>query len=65
MIYEKTEQGYGAYPPDLPGVGVTASSREECEQLIRDAIAMHIEILRERGFPVPEPNTAVGYADVA
>jgi predicted RNase H-like HicB family nuclease len=50
---------WGAYCPDLPGVGVVGDSREEVERLIRESISFHLEGLRQAGDPVPEP-TAVG-----
>jgi predicted RNase H-like HicB family nuclease len=57
VIFEKSETGYGAYVPDLPGVGVTGATLEETEQLIYEAIEFHIEGLIEHGLPIPEPTT--------
>lgn len=34
--------GWGAYVPELPGVGVAAETREEVERLIGEAISLHI-----------------------
>jgi predicted RNase H-like HicB family nuclease len=48
----------GVYCPDLPAVGVVGATREEVEELIRDAVSLHLEGLRAAGEPVPEP-TAV------
>ncbi len=59
VIVEKTPAGWSAYAPDLPGLGVAASTFEETEQLIREGIAFHIEGLRADGEPVPEPTTRV------
>ena len=55
VIFEKSTTGYGAYVPDLPGCIATGSTRSEAEQLIREAIAFHIEGLELDGLPVPEP----------
>jgi len=57
--------GWGAYAPDLPGLGVAAETREEVEQLIRKGIAMHIAGLREDGLPIPEPTTFAERISVA
>jgi predicted RNase H-like HicB family nuclease len=57
VIIEKTEDGYGAYVPDLPGVGISAETKHEAEQLIYEAINFHIEGLILEGFPVPEPRS--------
>lgn len=58
VIYEQGKDGsWGAYAPDLPGLGVAAETREEVEQLIREGIGIHINALREDGQPIPEPKT--------
>lgn len=59
VIFEKTSTGWSAYVPDLPGLGVTGSTYEVAEQLIRDGIAFHIEGLLADGQPIPEPTTRV------
>ncbi|HEY7604382.1 MAG TPA: type II toxin-antitoxin system HicB family antitoxin [Gaiellaceae bacterium] len=58
VVIEHERESWGAYCPDLPGVGVVGS-QEEVEQLIREAIAFHLDGLRQAGEPIPEP-TAVG-----
>jgi predicted RNase H-like HicB family nuclease len=57
VIIERGETGYGAYAPELPGLGAAGSSVEEVERLIREAIPLHIEGLRANGDPVPPPST--------
>jgi predicted RNase H-like HicB family nuclease len=57
VIIERGETGYGAYAPELPGLGVAGDSVEEVERLIREAIPLHIEGLRANGDPVPPPST--------
>jgi predicted RNase H-like HicB family nuclease len=51
-------ESWGAYCPDLPGVGVVGESQDEVEQLIREAINLHVDGLRQAGEPIPGP-TAV------
>jgi predicted RNase H-like HicB family nuclease len=65
VVIEKSKTGYAAYAPDLPGLGVTGKTVVEVEQLIRDGIEAHIEILRERGQPVPRPKTLCTYIEAA
>ena len=56
VIYEPAgDGGWGAYPPELPGVGVVGETREEARTLVRAAIEMHLESLRADGSPIPEP----------
>jgi predicted RNase H-like HicB family nuclease len=47
--------GFSSYAPDLPGVVAAASTYEECVALMRDAVAFHLEGMREDGDPIPEP----------
>jgi predicted RNase H-like HicB family nuclease len=57
VIYEKSATGYGAYIPDLPGCVATGKTKAQVKKLIREAIELHIESLKQYGEPVPEPTT--------
>jgi predicted RNase H-like HicB family nuclease len=59
VVFEKTSNGWSAYAPDLPGLGVAAATIEEAEQLIREGIELHLEAMREDGLPIPDPSTQV------
>jgi predicted RNase H-like HicB family nuclease len=59
VIFEETEKSVGAYVPDLPGCVAVGETRDEAKQLIREAIELHIESLREHGDPVPQPHSSV------
>lgn len=59
VIIEKSANGWGAYAPDIPGLGVTGSSLEEAETLIREGINFHLESMLEDGDSIPEPVTRV------
>jgi predicted RNase H-like HicB family nuclease len=63
VVIEKAEGNYSAYVPDLPGCAATGATREEVEREIREAIAFHVDGLREDGLPVPEPRTTLAYVD--
>lgn len=57
VVYERAEDGeWGAYPPDLPGVGIVGDSRLQGSEMIVQAIEMHIRGLIEDGLPVPQPS---------
>jgi len=55
VVVEKGPSSYGAYVPDLPGCVAAGESREEVLSLIREAIALHLEELKEQGEPIPAP----------
>ena len=57
IIYEKTATGYSAYAPDLPGCIAGGFTFDETAELMRGAIQMHLEAMREDGDPIPEPST--------
>lgn len=65
IVVEKTENNYSAYVPDLPGCVATGRTVEEAENEIREAIAFHIEGLREDGLAIPQPASIVEYLEVA
>jgi predicted RNase H-like HicB family nuclease len=58
-VFEKTSNGWSAYVPDLPGLGVAAATIEETEQLLREGIELHLAGLREDGLPIPFPAARV------
>ena len=64
VIIERGPTSYGAYVPDLPGCVAVAETEEEVQQLIRDAIALHLESLREEGQPIPAPHSRSEYIEV-
>lgn len=59
VIEGDDDSGYSSYSPDLLGVIAAAETRDECEALMREAIAFHIEGLIEDAEPVPPPTNAV------
>jgi predicted RNase H-like HicB family nuclease len=65
VVIEHEGDAWGAYAPDLPGCGVAGESRAEVEDLIRDAIPLHLESLRERGEEVPAPGSSTVTVNVA
>ena len=55
VILYPGEDGYMvAEVPSLPGCVSQGKSREEALENVREAISLHVEVLRERGEPVPE-----------
>src|ERR1700724_30994 len=53
IVVERAANNHSAYVPDLPGCIATGVTMEETEQLIREAIELHLSGLREDGLPMP------------
>jgi predicted RNase H-like HicB family nuclease len=65
VLFEKTDTGYSAYVPDLPGCIAAGDTLEETAQLMREAIGFHLDGMREDGDPIPEPRTIAEYVIAA
>jgi predicted RNase H-like HicB family nuclease len=65
IVVEKTESGYSAFAPDIPGCASTGKTKAEVEKNIQEAIAFHLEGLREEGFAIPEPSSYSAYIQFA
>jgi predicted RNase H-like HicB family nuclease len=61
---EQGDNGFGAYVPDLLGCVAVGETREEALRLIREAIELHLDGMREEGLPIPEPSSSSEYVEV-
>jgi len=57
IIIEKTETGYSAYVPDLPGCITVGDTVEETKRHIKEAMELYIGQLKMEGKAIPEPKT--------
>jgi len=64
VVLERGENNYSAYSPDLPGCIAVGDTSEETMSLMRDAVRMHLDGLREDGDPIPEARTSADYVAV-
>jgi predicted RNase H-like HicB family nuclease len=64
IVIETTETGYSAYSPDLEGCVATGSTHEEVEKTMREAIELHLDGLKEEGYPIPPPHSYSTYVEV-
>jgi predicted RNase H-like HicB family nuclease len=55
VVAQAADGGYGAWSPDLPGCVALGDTVDECLAEMRAAIALYLEVLRERGEEVPQP----------
>jgi predicted RNase H-like HicB family nuclease len=65
IVIERAGNNYSAYVPDLPGCIATGAIVEQTEQLIREAIQLHLAGIREDGLPIPQASSHVDYVEVA
>ncbi len=59
VVVEREGRSWGAYCPDLPGVGVIGDTRVDVVQKASEAVVLHVEALRKADEPIPSPS-AVG-----
>lgn len=43
IVIEKTDTGYSAYSPNIPGCIATGGARQEVKKNIKEAIELHLE----------------------
>ena len=65
VIEKSPDNSFSAYVPDLPGCVAVGDTREEAAGLIREAISLHIESLKEHGEAVPPPAASTLTIDAA
>jgi predicted RNase H-like HicB family nuclease len=64
IVIEKTSSGCSAYSPDVPGCVATSGTRGDAERQMKDAIAFHLQGLKQEGMAAPEPQASSSYVDV-
>ena len=64
IVVERAKRNFAAYVPDLPGCVATGATVAEVDQLLREAIELHVAGMREDGLVVPEPSSVVDYLEV-
>jgi predicted RNase H-like HicB family nuclease len=57
VVFEKGDENWSAYSPDVPGCIATGATREEVETLFAEALAFHLDGLVRHGYPIPEPTS--------
>ena len=64
VLIVRTESGYAAAVPDLPGCAVSATTVGHAQHAIREAVHRHVARLREQGEPIPSASSQIGYVEV-
>ena len=63
VVIEWADGNYSAYVPDLPGCVSTGRTVAEARANVSEAIAFHLDGLREDGLPIPTPSSEVDYVE--
>jgi len=65
VLYERGESNWGAIVPDLPGCVSIGDTLQDVQKNVKEAIELYLEVLQERGEPIPEPKHRIGKVVVA
>jgi len=63
VVLEPSATGFGVYVPDLPGCVSVGETREEALDMIAEAIAFHLEGMREDGLDIPAPGSVIEWVE--
>jgi predicted RNase H-like HicB family nuclease len=64
-IYARTKTGYSGHIPDLPGCIAAARTLTQTKQYMREAVALHLQGMREDGTRIPRPSTVAAEVEAA
>jgi predicted RNase H-like HicB family nuclease len=65
IVIERTNTGFSAWSPDVPGCAAVGDTEEETALNLRDALKAHLGLMQEIGEAVPEPSSSVRYVEIA
>lgn len=65
VLFERAENNWAAYVPDLPGCITTGKTLEQAELNIREAIEGHLKTLQDFGDPIPQPTSVAREIEIS
>ncbi len=65
VIFEQGPTSWGAYIPDLPGCVAVGDTREEVEQSIHTALAMHLQSMLDDNEAIPPATSSAEEIEVS
>jgi predicted RNase H-like HicB family nuclease len=65
IIIEDAGSNYAAYAPDVSGCVAAGKTATETQQLMEEALALHIEMLRDMGEPILELHVRAAIVHIA
>jgi len=60
VVIERTDSGYSAYSPDVPGCITVGETIEETVANMHSAIELHLEMMLSDGDAIPRPRGIKG-----
>lgn len=64
VIYNRAGDGYSAHSPDVPGCVAAGESLEETRELMRQALRLHLQAMKEDGQPLPVAQARGEHLDI-
>ena len=65
VVIEQGEHNYSAYSPDVPGCVATGKTVEQTLKNMSEALAFHLEGMKEANLELPQPHSRDEYVTVA
>ncbi|MGB3293166.1 MAG: type II toxin-antitoxin system HicB family antitoxin [Phormidesmis sp.] len=59
LLYQDEDGFFIVEVPSLPGCFSQGETRDEAIENVKEAISLHIEVLIERGQPIPSDNVEI------
>jgi predicted RNase H-like HicB family nuclease len=64
VIYEKLSTGWGAYSPDLPGLGATGETLDDVKELIHETMELHLGGAGRQVDRISKTSAAIEYIKI-
>jgi len=64
IVIERTQSGFSAHVPDLPGCWAEGPTVGLVQHSIRQIVGAHFADLRAQGVAIPAPSSQVAYLEV-
>jgi predicted RNase H-like HicB family nuclease len=62
VMIHRTDTGYSADVPDLPGCIAAAKTLKGVQRLMAEAIELHLDLMRQSGGAIPAPRQSIEFA---
>lgn len=63
IVVEKSQTGYSAYSPDVPGCVATGKTIDKTVADMKSALVLHLRSMADDGEELPEPRGIAAYLE--